>query len=85
MQTEKFNPSMKPTTANVQGKRAETESERRARQVMDEWAAQFKKDDARYREMRKDLKALEGNLKQSKRFLNDYKKLFVTRESAHSH
>jgi hypothetical protein len=47
--------------------------------VLEEFSAQFKRDDERFRELRRDLKSLELNLKASKRFLREYKKALNSR------
>ncbi|TNV86454.1 hypothetical protein FGO68_gene15436 [Halteria grandinella] len=56
-----------------------TEEEKRRAQLLDELVSQFRKEDARYRGLRQDLKSLEQNLKASKRFLSQYKKSTISR------
>jgi hypothetical protein len=42
--------------------------------LLEEWSEGFKRDDLRYQGIRKDLKVLESTVKDSKRFLSNYKK-----------
>ena len=64
LQTEKFRlSSQSPTRKNPKDNKA----------FIKEYSSQFKKDDLRYRSMRKDLKMLEKDLKASKKYLNNCK------------
>lgn len=65
--TEKF--KLKSSSDVIVPPRRVSETEHRSRLIMEEMNAHFKKDDERYRALRKDLKSLEQNLKASKRFL----------------
>ena len=42
--------------------------------LLEEWSEGFKRDEVRYRGIRKDLRELESNVKESKRFMSNYKK-----------
>jgi hypothetical protein len=42
--------------------------------LLEEWSEGFKRDEVRYRGIRKDLRELVSNVKESKRFMSNYKK-----------